>query len=145
MNTIRWICGIIISIVILLIGPALIEPILNLIFSIAGGFGRTGWFDMPTDFGQNLSFFNGSLLPMCFAIVIAYGLGGFCCGKIIPAENGKLIKWICGIMIAILNIVICIYVWNGEHWFYSSIFAVTLIIAGTIYVVTAENVNEDYN
>lgn len=143
MSAIRWGFGVIISIAIVLIGPSLIEPVLNLLFLLCGGYGRTGWCDIPTEFGQNLTFFNNDLIPLCFAMVIAYGIGGFCCGKIIPAKNGKLIKWICGIMITTLNSAICIYIWNGEHWFYSLVFAIILVIGGVIYVAVAEIVNED--
>lgn len=97
MNTFRWIFGIIISIIIAIIGTSIIEPILKLCFAIFGGYGRTGWVDMPTDIGHNLSFFNNELLPLCLASVIAYGIGGVCCGKIVPAKKGNLLKWTCGV------------------------------------------------
>lgn len=143
MNIIRWIFGVLISIIIILIGPALIEPILDFLFSICSGYGRTGWADMPTEFGQNITFFNFSILPMCFAMLIAYGIGGYCCGKIIPKGNKNLIRWICGITITILNLAISIFIWDGKHWFYSSVLVIAMLIAGLLYVALAESIGNE--
>lgn len=141
MNIFRWIFGIIISIIISVIGTSIIEPLLNIALAIFGGYGRTGWVEMPTSFGDNLSFFNNELLPLCIASVIAYSIGGYCCGKIVPAGNKNIISWICGVTITILNLTICIFVWNGAHWFYSSVFVIAMAISGLFYVSIAGEVN----
>lgn len=138
MNALRWIFGITISLIISVIGVSIIEFILRLFLIIFGGVGKTTWVELPTDFGRHLSFFNNGLLPLCLSAVISYAIGGYCCGKIIPWGNENRIKWICGIVIVITNVISCIFVWNGAHWFYSLIWVMTMILAGFAYVAMAE-------
>ena len=136
MNIIRWIAGIFASVIVAIIGT----PIINLIFKFlitligVGDFGRTGWVYIPSEFGNDLTFFNFEIIPFCISVVIAYGLGGLCACKIIKPHK-KVFYWIGGSIISIVSIIVGIFLCSGEHWFFSTIIILALIIGCINYVV----------
>lgn len=143
MNILRWFIAIICSIIIVLIGTPIINLLLNFLFSLFGGVGKTGWVYMPTEFGSGLTFFNFVILPYCISMAIAYGLAGFCSGKIIPIGNEKIAGWVCGIIISIISVFGCIYMWESAHWFFSILFIISFIISILIYITALTETNKD--
>lgn len=146
MNVLRWFSAIICSIVIVLIGTPIINLVLNFLFSICGGEGKTGWGYMPpelaTEFYSGLTFFNFVILPYCISLAISYGLAGFCSGKIIPRNNEKIAGWVCGIIMTMISALGCIYIWENEHWFFSILFVISFIINILIYIMTLIETNK---
>lgn len=83
---------------------------------------------------QDLKFF---ITITCLSTIIASGLSGFIGGLIAPTKNSNIKSWVFGIIILPIVIYSSISFWNTEHWFYSVLWILDMIIVAIVFIATS--------
>ena len=145
MNILRWIISAPISIVIMGLLWIVIEWILSLIFKLLYFITISGTrYDVPPifDFEYEYRGFMNFIFITCLSTLISAGISGYIGGLICPRNNSVATSWLFGVIILPILIFSCIAFWNTEHWFYSSVWILDMILVGGIFVGCAYEANK---
>lgn len=147
MDALRWILAGPISAALFVGLSFAIEWILGWIFKIV--FFVMSWgtrYVVPSlfDFEEKVHGFMSFIFITCLSSLISASISGFIGGKICPSRHGVATCIVMAIFILPILIFSCCAVWNSEHWFYSSVWVIDMIIAGLFFVSGSFVANEDY-
>lgn len=94
-------------------------------------------YELPNilDFHSKMNDVNTFIIVFCTSPLISCNIAGRIGGKIAPNNNVKFVLLVFGIIIPIIYSII-VY-WNSKHWFYSIVWIIDMLLAGTIYVISA--------
>ena len=148
MKILRWIISAPISIVILGILCTAIEWLLGWILKILYFVMFWGTrYDVPPIFDWEHKFqdFKSFIFITCLSTLISAGISGYIGGKICPKNHSAATTWLFGSAILPVIIFSCVTFWNTDHWFYSSVWIIDMIILGFIFVASASIANENGN
>lgn len=146
MKVIRWIIAGPICAISFLLFSAISEWILGWIFKIL--YFVMFWgnrYNVPSvfDFEDKIQDFKSFIFVTCIASLISAGISGFIGGKICPSGHGIATSIILGVFILPVLIISSCSLWNSDHWFYSSVWILDMIVSGFILVSCGMNVNEE--
>ena len=137
MNILRWIISAPISIVILGLLCIATRWYLGWIYNI------TSWGALNADdLELILQDFHGFIFITCLSTLISACISGCVGGKICPEDHGVATACLFGIVILPIIIFSCVAFWNTEHWFYSSVWILDMIISGYVFIESAVRVNK---
>ena len=145
MNILRWIISAPISIVILGLLCNVIEWLLGYIYKILYFIMFWGTrYDVPPvfDFEYELLDFKVFIFVTCLSTLISAGISGYIGGLICPRNNSVATSWLFGVIILPILIFSCIAFWNTEHWFYSLVWILDMILVGCLFVGCAYEANK---
>lgn len=148
MNFFRWIISAPISIVILCVLYPIIKWFLGLIFKVFYFIMCWGTrFDTPPifDYAIQIEDFKTFIFETCLSTLISAGIAGYIGGKICPKNHNIVTSYLFGIFILPLLIFSTITFWDSEHWFYSSVWVIDMLVLGVIFVgiATGSNSNQE--
>lgn len=136
----KWLMSALISPIIVIISFPILDWLVGFILKIfyfVVVFGSR--FDIPpiTEFDNKMADFKSFIFITCLSALISFGLGGYIGGKIAPTNKGgkRIIFTLTGILIGGVSVY---NFWNSEHWFYSSVWVIAMIVGIIIYVGVAE-------
>jgi len=84
-------------------------------------------------FEYDIEKFKSFLITECLGILISAVVSGFIGGAILPNKYKAFFATFASFAFAILMIICGVRLWNSEHWFYSAITEIVLIIAALLY------------
>jgi hypothetical protein len=145
MNILRWVISAPISIVILGLLCGVIEWLLGCIYKILDFIMFWGTrYDVPPvfDFEYEILDFKAFIFITCLSTLISAGISGYIGGLICPRNNSVATSWLFGVIILPILIFSCIAFWNTEHWFYSSVWILDMILVGCLFVGCAYEANK---
>ena len=101
-------------------------------------------YDVPPvfDFEYELLDFKTFIFVTCLSTLISAGISGYIGGLICPRNNSVATVWLFGVIILPILIFSCIAFWNTEHWFYSSVWILDMILVGCLFVGCAYEANK---
>lgn len=140
MTFLRWILGAPIAVTLLVVLAYVCEWILGFILKIAYFIMVWGTrFDTPPifDFEASLQDFKSFIFITCLSPLIAGGISGYIGGKICPPNNPNATMWLMGVFICIVAIISSITFWTNEHWFYSILWVIDMVIMSIIFIGSA--------
>ena len=142
MNILRWIISAPISIAILWLLCSITDWLIGWIFQFHNYSIHFGVLseDMIFDWQyklQDIKIFIFITLISCIGTLISAVISGYIGGKICPKNHGVATACLFGIVILPIIILSCISSWDTEHWFYSLVLILDLIIAGIFFVACA--------
>ena len=146
MKAIKWIIAVPISLILLVLGAFILEWVLGWILKAI--YFIMVWrsrFDTPGifDFENKLEDFKSFIFVTCLSALISAFLAGYIGGKICPNKNSPVVPWLFGICVIPLLFFSCIVFWNSEHWFYSSLWILDMLLVGLIFIGGAQTGNEN--
>ena len=96
-------------------------------------------FDVPAifDFQSNINDFKSFIFVTCLSTLLAAGCAGFIGGAICPPNNPKATTWLFSIVIIPVVLLWIVSFWSSEHWFYSIIWIIDMILAAILFVGAA--------
>ena len=145
MNVLRWIISAPISIAILGLLCIVVEWLLGWIFKILYFIMVWGTrYDVPPifDYEYKLQDFKTFIFVTCLSTLISAGISGFLGGLICPKKHTVATACLFGLVILPIIIFSSVTLWDSEHWFYSSVWILDMIILGFIFVGSASAANE---
>ena len=77
----------------------------------------------------------------CLSTLISAAISGYIGGKICPKNHSVATTCLLGLAILPVIIFSCVSIWNTEHWFYSSVWVIDIIISGCVFVACAAGAN----
>ena len=86
--------------------------------------------------------FYGFIFITCQSTLISACISGYIGGKICPENHSVATAYLFGIVILPIIIFSCVAFWNTEHWFYSSVWILDMIISGYAFIECAARANE---
>lgn len=146
MKVIRWIISTPIAIALFVVLSIIFEWLLGWIFKILYYVMFWGTrYDVPAifDFDSKIQDFKTFIFVTCLSTLIAAGCAGFIGGSICPPNNSKATSWLFGIVIVPVVIYSILSFWSSEHWFYSSLWVVDMILAALIFVGAAATAQDN--
>lgn len=146
MNVIRWIISVPISIAILIPLYIAVEWLLGWVNKIVYFIMFWGTrYDVPPmfDFEYQVEDFKSFIFITCLSTLISAGISGYIGGKICPRKHVTATSWLFGIAILPLVIYSIVSFWNSEHWFYSTLWVIDMILFGVIFAGFAATANEE--
>ena len=101
-------------------------------------------YDTPPifDWEYKLQDFKSFILVTCLSTLISACISGYIGGKICPKNHSVATAYLFGIVILPIIIFSCVAFWNTEHWFYSSVWILDMIISGSFFVASASASND---
>ena len=144
MNILRWIISAPISIAILGLSWVVTEWLLGWIFKILYYIMVWGTrYDVPPifDWEYKLQDFKNFIFITCLSTLISAGISGYIGGKICPKNHSVATSCLFGIAILPVIIFSCVAFWNSEHWFYSLVWILDMIMVGLVFVSCAAGAN----
>ena len=147
MNIFRWIISAPISIAIWGLLCVVIEWLLGWIFKILSFIMFWGTrYDVPPifDWEHKLQDFKSFIFITCLSTLISACISGFIGGLICPKNHSVATAWLLGIFLLPVLIFCCVVSWDTEHWFYSSVWILDLIISSCLFVSCASAANENH-
>ena len=146
MNILRWIISAPISIVILVLSCNVVEWLLGLIYRLLYFITVSGTrYDVPPifDFEYEYRNFMTFIFITCLSTLISAGVSGYIGGLICPKNHSVATTWLFGVAILPIIIFSCIAFWNTEHWFYSLVWVLDMILLGILFVGCAYEANKN--
>ena len=146
MNILRWIISAPISIVILVLSCNVVEWLLGLIYKLLYFITVSGTrYDVPPifDFEYEYRNFMTFIFITCLSTLISAGVSGYIGGLICPKNHSVATTWLFGVAILPIVIFSCIAFWNTEHWFYSLVWVLDMILLGILFVGCAYEANKN--
>lgn len=146
MNILRWIISAPASIAILGLLYIVIEWLLGWTFKILYFIMFWGTrFDVPPIFDYEYKFqdFKTFIFVTCLSTLISAGISGYIGGLICPKNHSVATSCLFGAFILPILTISSITFWNTEHWFYSSVWILDMIIVGFLFVGSATVANEN--
>ena len=144
MNILRWIISAPISIAIWGLLCVVIEWLLGWIFKILYFIMIWGTrYDVPPffDWEQKFQDFKSFIFITCLSTLISAFISGCIGGLICPKNHSVATTWLFGLTILPVIIFSCVAFWDTEHWFYSSVWIIDMIISGFLFVTGAVGAN----
>lgn len=140
MRIIRWIISAPIAIACLLGLRIAFEWLLRVIYKVL--YFITVWgtrWDAPPlfDFDAKVLDFKSFIFITCLSTLLAAGCSGFIGGLICPPKNPKLVTWLMGLIILPIVTFSVYSFWSSEHWFYSSLWIIDMILVALLFVGAA--------
>ena len=147
MKTIRWIISAPIAIACFFCLSIAFEWLLRLLYKVL--YFITVWgtrWDAPPlfDFDAKMLDFKSFIFTTCLSTLLAAGCSGFIGGSICPSENPKAVTWFMGIIILPVVAFSVYSFWSSEHWFYSIIWLIDMILAALTFVSAAATAQDNY-
>ena len=145
MKIIRWIISAPISIVLLGLSCIVVQWLLGWIYKILYFIMFWGTrYDVPPifDFEYEYRGFMNFIFITCLSTLISAGISGYIGGLICPKNHSVATAWLFGIGILPIIIFSCVAFWNTEHWFYSSVWILDMILVGCLFVGCAYEANK---
>ncbi len=147
MNILRWIISAPVSIIIYGLLCIVIEWLLGWIFKIL--YFIMGWgtrYDVPPifDWEYKLQDFKTFIFVTCLSTIISAVISGYIGGKICPKHHSVATACLFGTAILPIIIFSCITLWDSEHWFYSSVWILDMIMVGAFFVASAVGANGEW-
>ena len=146
MNIIRWIISAPISIVILGLSYIVIEWLISLFIKIYYYIAVWGTrYDHPPIFDWEHKFqnFKSFVCITCLSTLISAMISGLIGGKICPKKHSVATACLFGAVILPIIIFSCVIFWDTEHWFYSSVWVLDMIVMGFLFVGCASAANDN--
>ena len=151
MNILRWIISAPISIAILGVLCIVINWLFSWIVSWALriGYYTMVWgtrYDNPPVFDWEYKLQDIKIVVLitflnCLSTLISACISGYIGGKICPKNHGVATACLFGLAILPVIIFSCVSFWDTEHWFYSSVLIIDMIISGGLFVICAAGAN----
>lgn len=136
----RWIISLPIAIGLIPFLFWIINWIIDLIFKVR--YFMTTWgtrWDVPniTDFDDAISDFKYFIFNICLSTLIASGIAGYIGGLIAPKGHSNKIAFVFGIPALLFSILLIVGLWDTEHWFYSILSTINLLLMTAIFTGSA--------
>ena len=144
MNILRWVISAPISIAIWGLLSIVVKWLLGWIFKILSFIMFWGSrYDVPPifDWEYKLQDFKTFIFVTCLSTLISAGISGLIGGVICPKNHSVATTWLFGLTILPVIIFSCVTFWSTEHWFYSSVWILDMIISGFLFVTCAVGAN----
>ena len=146
MSLIRWIISLIISPLLLIPLYLLISWILEWVYRIFIFIIFWGTrYDMPHlfSFEKQVEDLKSFILITCISTIISSGLSGLIGGIIAPSNNPKILGTLYAIIILPITIYSSVIFWNNEHWFYSTLWVIDMLIVAFVFIASAITINDE--
>lgn len=146
MNIFRWIMSAPTAIAILGLLCIVIEWLVGWLFKILYFIMFSGTrYDVPPifDYENKLEDFKTFIFVTCLSTLISAVGAGYIGGLICPKNHSVATACLFGTIILPIIILSCVTFWDTEHWFYSSIWILDMIILGILFVGSAYVANKN--
>lgn len=138
-NIFRWIISTPVAVAVLYILFVVLQWLLGLILKV----GSFIMFAGTRFYTPDMSSLESFIFVTCLSSLISAGVAGYIGGKICPQGHLKAKLILFGVIILPILILSSAIFWDSEHWFYSILWILDMIIASFIFISCAATANEE--